>query len=188
MNSVPQSALRDVGLHEQIIAIGDGSHYPIDKLEAHISDVRHVAISIFVFNNGRLLLQQRAATKYHSAGLWANSVCSHPRWNETVAACADRRLQDELGWHTPLQEFGTIDYRAQVGELFENEHVHCFSGHLTDASRSNRFNPTEVAAVQWQTLPEIEQLIARQPESFTEWFKIYMTTHRHMIDALLQQT
>ena len=185
MERAPESALRDIGLHEQIIAIDTNQPYPIDKLEAHLTDTRHVAISIFVFHDTKLLLQQRAATKYHSAGLWANTVCSHPRWDESVSECADRRLNEELGWNTPLSEFGTIDYRAQVGELYENEHVHCFSGELTDLAQSEHFNPQEVAAVEWLTLAEIQQQIERRPETFTEWFKIYMSTHRDMIDALL---
>lgn len=174
-----------MGLHEQIIAIDDDRSYPIDKLEAHVENIRHIAISIFVFHDGKLLLQQRAATKYHSAGLWANTVCSHPRWDESVGDCADRRLREELGWNTPLSEFGTIDYRAQVGELYENEHVHCFSGQLDSDHFQQRFNPREVAAVEWLTLGEIQRQIELRPETFTEWFKIYMGTHRHMIDALL---
>ena len=185
MERAPESALRDIGLHEQIIAIDTNQPYPIDKLEAHLTDTRHVAISIFVFRDSQLLLQQRAATKYHSAGLWANTVCSHPRWNESVGDCADRRLNEELGWHTPLSEFGTIDYHAQVGELYENEHVHCFAGQLDSGVGSDTFNPREVAAVEWLTLPEIQQQIALRPDTFTAWFKIYMSRHRHMIEALL---
>lgn len=185
MVKAPQSALRDIGLHEQIIAIDNHQPYPIDKLEAHLSNIRHVAISIFVFHNGKLLVQKRAATKYHSAGLWANTVCSHPRWGESVSACADRRLFEELGWNTPLKEFGTINYRAQVGELHENERVHCFSGELTDRLSKKSFNALEVAALDWLTLEEIQQQIARRPDTFTEWFKIYMSTHKDMIKALL---
>ena len=88
--AAPDSTLQDVGLHEQITAIGDqdgdlrDNYYAIDKLEAHVSNVRHVAVSIFVFKDNRLLLQRRAKTKYHSAGLWANTVCSHPRWNDCL--------------------------------------------------------------------------------------------------------
>jgi len=97
--TAPASALLDIGLHEKIIAIDPvNGAYPIDKLEAHLQNVPHVAISIFVFDNKHLLLQQRAATKYHSAGLWANTVCSHPRWNESPEACAERRMDEELGW------------------------------------------------------------------------------------------
>ena len=52
----------------------------MEKQEAHEKGLLHRAFSVFVFNeNKELLLQQRALTKYHSAGLWTNTCCSHPR-------------------------------------------------------------------------------------------------------------
>lgn len=177
-------ALNDIGLHEKITAIDSstpGRYYPIDKLEAHLDNVAHVAISIFVIHENRVLLQQRALTKYHSGGLWANTVCSHPRWQETVEDCAVRRLEEELGWSVPLQKFGEINYAAQVGDLYENEHVHCFVGGYDRIHNINSFNPLEVAAVEWLTVAEILQQIKERPDTFTEWFKIYMTKHREMI-------
>ncbi len=182
----PASALLDIGLHEKIIAIDpDKGPYPIDKLEAHVHNVPHVAISIFLFDNQHLLLQQRASTKYHSAGLWANTVCSHPRWNETPDACAQRRLMEELGVSASLNGFGQIDYAAKVGDLYENESVHCFVGQLQHRSLADNFNPIEVAAIEWLTIPQILQQIESQPARFTEWFKIYMATHRDMIEAVI---
>jgi len=184
--TVPDSALLDIGLHEKIIAIdpSDGP-YPIDKLEAHLHNIPHIAISIFVFENRHLLIQQRAATKYHSAGLWANTVCSHPRWNESPEACAQRRLVEELGCSASMTGFGNIDYAAQVGDLYENEHVHCFFGQLQERTMANNFNLVEVAAIDWLTIPQILDEIDSEPERFTEWFKIYMTTHREMIEAVI---
>ncbi len=180
--------MNDVGLHEKITAIDSsvpGRFYPIDKLDAHIENVAHVAVSIFVIHENRLLLQQRAVTKYHSGGLWANTVCSHPRWQESVEGCATRRLTEELGWTVPLRKFGRINYSARVGELFENEHVHCFIGNHDPSHDLDNYNPAEVAAVEWLTITEILQRIKQQPKVFTEWFKIYMTEHRNMItDAL----
>jgi len=185
---VPASALNDIGLHEKITAIdslsGD-SFYAVDKLEAHIKNIPHVAVSIFVFSKKKLLLQQRAATKYHSAGLWANTVCSHPRWSESIQDCAQRRLGEELGWQVPLKRFGSIDYHARVGDLFENEHVHCFHGQFNPSHDITAFNPVEVNATQWLTIPEILEEIKTHPQKFTEWFKIYMSQHRQMIDAVL---
>lgn len=185
--TAPASALNDIRLHEEITAIDSTSadrFYAIDKLEAHVKNIPHVAISLFIFNENRLLLQQRATTKYHSAGLWANTVCSHPRWCESIQDCAQRRLQEELGFQVSLQRFGSIDYSARVGDLFENEHVHCFHGRY-DGHEITTFNHAEVKATQWLTIPEILQEIESQPQKFTEWFKIYMLEHRQMINAIL---
>jgi isopentenyl-diphosphate delta-isomerase len=186
--TAPASALRDIGLHEKIIAFDtQGEQYPIDKLEAHQHNVPHMAISIFVFDGEHLLIQQRAETKYHSAGLWANTVCSHPRWDETAGNCATRRLNEELGCATELTAFGNINYAAQVGELYENEQVHCFYGQLKSRREADDFNPIEVAAIDWLTIPQIIDKINQHPDIFTEWFKIYMTTHRDMINAVIQK-
>ncbi|MFK7859856.1 MAG: isopentenyl-diphosphate Delta-isomerase [Granulosicoccus sp.] len=190
MNNHSDNAVVDKNLRELITGIDKGtedSFYPIEKLDAHVRNVPHVAISIFVFCNQHILLQKRAETKYHSGGLWANTVCSHPRWEESAQSCAGRRLREELGWNVPLRKFGLINYAARVGELYENEHVHCFYGRLDKSELPSRFNPQEVSAVQWLTIPEIMEQIDIRPESFTPWFKIYMAKHRTMIDSVLYQ-
>lgn len=190
MNNHLGNAIVDNDLRELIIGIdneADECFYPIEKLDAHVRNIPHVAISIFVLHDQHMLLQQRADTKYHSGGLWANTVCSHPRWDESAHMCASRRMGEELGWGVPLTNFGLIDYAARVGELYENEHVHCFYGRLDKPALPSGFNPDEVAAVEWLTIPEIMEQIVKRPESFTPWFKIYMTQHRTMIDSILYQ-
>ena len=51
------------------------------KLAAHEAPGRlHLAFSVVLYrSDGLVLLQQRAATKYHFPLIWANSCCSHPR-------------------------------------------------------------------------------------------------------------
>lgn len=168
----------DNNLHELITGIKDDAFYPVEKLDAHERNVPHMAISIFVFDEQRLLLQKRAATKYHSGGLWANTVCSHPRWQETAANCAQRRLSEELGWKLPLQSIGEINYEAQVGALFENEQVHCFTGQFDRSISTDQFNRDEVSDIKWLTIDEILSEINFYPDIYTEWFKIYMDQHR----------
>src|ERR1044071_1553902 len=66
------------------------------KLAAHQRGLRHRAISVIVRDrDNRLLLQQRAGTKYHSGGLWTNTCCSHPRPGEDTLEAARRRLREE---------------------------------------------------------------------------------------------
>ena len=76
-----------------------------EKIKAHKQGKLHRAFSIFVFNSKKeLLIQQRAKTKYHSRGLWTNTVCSHPRPNETYQQAVHRRLKEEMGFDCKLKK------------------------------------------------------------------------------------
>lgn len=172
---------------EPIIAIGEnGSFRPVGKLDAHFQGLRHVAVSIFVFAGDRLLIQRRAFGKYHSGGQWANTCCTHPNWGETPAACARRRLGEELGIALPLTAGGVVDYRADVGSgMVENERVHVFSAQLPASAANDtasphaalpldRFDPAEVQDLAWRSRAELEAAIAADPGSFTPWLRIYL--------------
>ncbi|SEA34117.1 isopentenyl-diphosphate Delta-isomerase [Rubrimonas cliftonensis] len=153
---------------------GDGSLYPVEKLAAHQLGLRHVAISAFVFDGPRLLIQRRALGKYHCGGLWANTVCSHPHWGESPAAAAARRLEEELGLRVGLSPAGEFDYRADVGAgLIEDEHVHMFLGRA-GADAALYPDPEEVAETRWVTREAMQAEIAAAPERFTPWFRIYV--------------
>lgn len=55
-----------------------------DKMEAHVQGLKHYAFSVLLVNASRgMLLQRRAASKYHSGGLWSNACCGHPLNVET---------------------------------------------------------------------------------------------------------
>ena len=101
-----------------------------DKLETHRRGALHRAISVIVWDSaGRLLLQKRAAGKYHSGGSWTNACCGHPRPGEDVEAAALRRLEEEMGFTCPLESLGTIRYRAELDHgMIEHELVHMFRG------------------------------------------------------------
>lgn len=160
----------------QITAIADdGTFYPIEKLDAHVRAVYHVAVSIFVFSDNRLLLQRRAMDKYHCGGLWANTCCTHPNWKEEATDCADRRLNEELGFSMPLVSSGNIEYSASVGEhLHEHEYVHLFTGSFKDEPISFTPNPDEVMDTAWKTYDEIVAWVTAEPDTFTPWMKIYL--------------
>ena len=72
---------------EQVVLVDDKDEVlgTMEKLEAHEKGMLHRAFSVMVFNSkGELMLQKRAAHKYHSGGLWSNTCCSHPRPNDHV--------------------------------------------------------------------------------------------------------
>ena len=152
-----------------------GALYPIEKLRAHREAVFHLAVSVFVFDGERLLIQQRAAGKYHSGGLWANTCCTHPHWEEAPKVCAERRLQEELGFTLPLSARPVVEYRAEVGNgLVEHERVSLFVGHAAEKDIDLDPDPEEVSAARWVTRNELEREIAEAPERFTPWFRIYL--------------
>lgn len=160
----------------QITAIDDdGRLFPIDKLEAHRRGLRHLAISVFVFSTHGVLLQRRADGKYHSPGQWANACCSHPDWGETVADCAHRRLEEEMGLRLELLSAGIMDYRADVGgSLVENEHVQLFYAECDAGQVTVRPDPDEVGDHRWVSVASLNREIAESPQAFTPWLRIYM--------------
>jgi len=154
---------------------GDGTLYPVEKMAAHVQGVLHLAVSVFVFDGDSLLIQQRARSKYHCGGQWANTCCSHPHWDETVEACAERRLQEELGFSLPLTRHQTVDYKADVGGgLSEHERVTLFTAHVDRGCLKIRPNPDEVEAVRWISPEDLRREAAETPEAFTPWFRIYL--------------
>jgi isopentenyl-diphosphate Delta-isomerase len=153
----------------------DGGLYPIEKMEAHRLGALHLAISAFVFDGDRLLIQRRALTKYHCGGLWANTCCTHPHWNEAPASAARRRVREELGFEVDLTETRIVTYRAEVDNgLIEHERVHMFTGTAGAATLAIAMNPAEVCETRWVTGAELKAAIAATPEQFTPWFKIYV--------------
>ncbi|MFA5420202.1 MAG: isopentenyl-diphosphate Delta-isomerase [Bacteroidales bacterium] len=143
----------------------------LEKMEAHERGVLHRAFSVFVFNQaGEMLLQQRAEDKYHSPGLWSNTVCSHPRINEVVIQAAHRRLVEEMGFDCELKEVFSFIYKADVGDgLTEHEFDHVFFG-TTDALPKP--NPEEVDAWKYMSLEDVQADILAHPDDYTVWFKI----------------
>jgi len=106
----------------------NGTLTPVDKLEVHQKGLKHKAVSVFVMDGKNVLIQRRALSKYHTPGLWANTCCTHPNWNEDAGSCAVRRLDDELGIkgvHPVYRD--QLEYRADVGGgLIEHEVVDLF--------------------------------------------------------------
>ncbi|WP_419212251.1 isopentenyl-diphosphate Delta-isomerase [Maribacter sp. X9] len=141
------------------------------KMEAHEKALLHRAFSVFILNkNGEIMLQQRAASKYHSPLLWTNTCCSHQRVGETNIEAGKRRLQEEMGFMTDLENLFSFIYKAPFDNgLTEHEYDHVMIGTFDDEPN---INPEEVQSWKWMS-PELVKLdIANNPERYTVWFKI----------------
>ncbi|NNE36110.1 MAG: isopentenyl-diphosphate Delta-isomerase [Rhodothermales bacterium] len=142
-----------------------------EKMAAHKTGVLHRAFSAFVIrDDGHMLLQRRADSKYHSAGLWSNTCCSHPRPGESVLDAAHRRMMEEMGMTVPLQKAFAFTYRAELqDELVEHEYDHVLIG------RSNTTpEPAaeEVSDWRWEPPHRILSELSRKPAEYTVWFRI----------------
>jgi isopentenyl-diphosphate Delta-isomerase len=164
-----------VDAEEEVILV-DEEDRPLGtlaKLEAHRTATRHRAFSVFLSDSaGNVLLQSRAAGKYHSAGLWSNACCGHPRPGETPLAAARRRLFEEMGLDVPLRPAGTLSYAAALPNgWYENELVHLFTG-VTDADPAPA--PEEVGS--WRKMPPeaLRAAAGHERDAFTTWFRIYL--------------
>lgn len=139
------------------------------KAEAHAAPLLHRAFSVFLINdNGELLLQKRAAGKYHSGGLWANACCSHPRVGEESIPSAEARLMEELGVTCPLREIGCFVYLHRFHDaLYEYEYDHVLIGR-----HCGPFTPDseEIEELRWVTPAQLTEELRTTPERFASWF------------------
>ncbi|MBU2992351.1 isopentenyl-diphosphate Delta-isomerase [Octadecabacter sp. 1_MG-2023] len=157
----------------------DGVLTPMDKLYVHQEGLRHKAVSVFVLDGTKVLIQRRALSKYHTPGLWANTCCTHPLWGEPPETCATRRLMDELGIEGVTSVFrDQLEYRADVGGgLVEHEVVDLFVATADAKTLSLVLNPDEVMETRWVEIYDLAEQVIQQPDEYTPWLKIYLADH-----------
>ncbi len=144
-----------------------------EKLAAHIQGRLHRAFSVVILrkrdNNIEILLQQRSALKYHSANLWSNTCCGHPKPGEDIVAAAEERLREEMGFSVPLTELGKFHYQAKFPDvdLIENEIDHVLVGFSDLAALP--FNVAEVQDYRWVDILELQKDLQCRPGQYTFW-------------------
>jgi len=160
-------------MEEQVVLVDEQDNVIglMPKMEAHEKALLHRAFSVFIFNKkGELMLQQRAAHKYHSPNLWTNTCCSHQRDGESSLDAGKRRLQEEMGFSCGLEEVFWFVYKAEFDNgLTEHELDHVMIGYF---DKEPNINPDEVASYKWMTLEAVKTDIDKNPQDYTAWFKI----------------
>ena len=170
---------------EQVILVDENDNEIglMEKMLAHRQGTLHRAFSIFIFNDkGEMLLQQRATNKYHSGGLWTNACCSHPKPGEAVKDAALRRLKEELGFETSIEELFHFTYNTSFDNgLTEHEYDHVFSGIYNG---NIEFNTTEVQDFCYRSIEEIESSLQSHPQKFTAWFIIAFPLVKNAVNKI----
>lgn len=158
----------------------------MDKASCHNGDgLLHRAFSLFLFDgDGRLLMQQRNATKRLWPLYWSNSCCSHPRAGETMAEATSRRLREELNVGAELEFAYKFTYQASFGEQ-GSEHELCWV-YLGRTSEAIVPNSSEVAATRLITAAELQEELSARPEDFTPWFMLEWSRLRDEHAFMLQ--
>jgi len=170
---------------EQVLLVNERDEVvgTMGKLEAHQVGALHRAFSIFLFDDQkRLLLQKRAAGKYHSAGLWSNTCCSHPRPQEALEDAARRRLREEMGIDTPVEHRFSFLYKATFDNgLMEHELDHVFFGRWTGPARPH---PEEAEDWKYMILDELARDLFQRPECYTVWLRACWDQLRAQLDGM----
>jgi isopentenyl-diphosphate delta-isomerase len=158
---------RETGTEEKLIAHQNGG-----KL--------HRSISIYVFDSvGRLLIQKRSSAKYHSASLWSNTCCSHPRPGEAVMAAAHRRLVEEMGIDCEMKDVLGFLYKGDVGSgLIEWEYGHVIVGRYDGTPQ---INEEEVDDWRWVDVDWLEHDIQNHAENYTAWLGSVLDAVKHYL-------
>ncbi len=163
---------------EQVILVNDQDQIigTMEKMEAHKKGMLHRGFSILLFNSrGEMLIQKRTASKYHSAGLWTNACCSHPKPGESMELAVNRRLTEELGIHCQLDFAYKFSYRTEFSSgLIENEIDYVYTGNFDGKPI---LNPLEVEDFRFISLSNLESEIQNQPDQYTEWFKLIINQY-----------
>ena len=173
-NSAVDAFANDAARDDELILV-DGLDRQIGvatKERAHRDGLLHRAFSVLLVRGegetAEYLVSQRAPGKYHSAGLWANSCCSHPRVGEELLDAAYRRTREELGCTAvDLHEIGAFCYRAVFPDgLCEYEFDHVIVGRMDGTPAPD---PTEVSATRWVARDALAAELAAHPERFAPW-------------------
>ena len=143
--------------------IGFGS-----KEEIHSLPILHRAFSVFIFHEGKMLIQKRNVNKYHSGGLWTNACCSHIREGKSEIDCVVERLNEELGISAePYYLSKFIYYHKFADNLFEYEYDHIY---LLDYVGEFSIDPEEIEEIKWVKIKDLELDVICNPEKYTVWF------------------
>ncbi len=140
-----------------------------EKLEAHKLAKLHRAFSLFIVHEGKMLIQRRALTKYHSPGKWANACCSHPWRGKALEECVIIRAKEELGIEIsePKELFSFVYFSQYDNGLTEYELDHVL---ILDYAGDISINREEIDMIEWIDIDILAEDIVNNPTKYATWF------------------
>ena len=174
VNRVDVVANDDPAKDDQLILVDvlDRQVGTASKLRTHVDGLLHRAFSVVLVRGGgrtwEVLLTKRAEGKYHSAGLWTNACCSHPRAGESLDEAVPRRLKEELGIESvTCHEVGSFVYRHVFADgLSEYEYDHVFVAAYDGEVYPD---PAETSDARWVGEGELISALLERPDEFSAW-------------------
>lgn len=123
------------------------------KSEAHKHGWFHATVHIWLYTkDGRILLQQRGASKKTYPSLWDVSVAGHIHAGESIEDAALREIEEEVGWKAQKNSLQKIairkGMRSHPNGIQDNEYYHVFLVELTTDFASLRKQDEEVDDLQ----------------------------------------
>ncbi|MFA5067201.1 MAG: isopentenyl-diphosphate Delta-isomerase [Candidatus Izemoplasmatales bacterium] len=168
------------------ILLVDEDNNPIgtgEKMDVHRRGVLHRCFSVLIYNSKKeMLLQKRAANKYHCPGQWSNACCSHPAPGEHLLMAAKKRLKEEMGISTPVKETGVeFIYKVRIGDLTEYEYDHLLYGQFDGKPLINR---EEADDWRWMAFSDIRDDMKANPDIYTPWFRLIISQGDNQVDQI----
>ena len=146
-----------------------------EKVEAHKHPVPlHRAVSVIIYNKDHkeMLLQKRSSGKPTWPGYWSNAACTHPLPDEPYKDAAERRLFEEMGVKTDLNEIYKFIYKAKYDEVWgEHELDAVFTGEYDGKVDPD---PNEADGYKWMNIGKLKADVTVNPNLYTPWFKMIL--------------
>lgn len=160
-------------MQEHVILVDENDNEigTMEKMEAHRKGELHRAFSVLVFNSkGEMLLQKRAKAKYHSAGLWSNACCSHPKPGESIRSATKRRMKEELGIDIQPNFLYKFKYKVELeNDLIEHEYDHVY---VCQFDGEPNINKNEIEAFSSVSMDELKLQLSQSPQKYTYWLNL----------------
>ena len=170
MKNVSEELLDVVDVHDRVVEVAT-------RADIHARRLRHRAVHILVVRpQGDIYVQRRALHKDCAPGLWDSSAAGHVAHGEDYDSAAPRELSEELGLvDVPLEPLCRLAANTDTGFEFVRAYA-CVT------SREPVPDTWEIAEGAWRSPHELEALIKRRPQHFTDSFKLIFSQYLQSLE------